>query len=1203
MSQDVIDRNTLRRYLLGDLTQEEQLAPVEERLLAEDDFFEEFQLVKEDLIDQYVNQQLTAEDRRRFEQHFLITAERREDVRHAQALSRYARKSRQEAEQPEEKKHLKDDRPRRGFLWAWLLPTPSFRFAATLVLMVGVGFLVWRTFIYRSDLQQGLEELKIAYRLQRPVEARVSGLDYAPGPTRGSNEVRIDGPSRERAARFLFYAEKDDPGPESYHALGLFFLTEKELDQAIEQFKKALALDPNGAQIHSDLGAALLEKGKLYKLNGEDGKSLETLSESLEHLNRSLELNTNLLEALFNRALVREYMGLPQPAAEDWRKYLEKDSQSPWADEAQQHLKDIESQTSKTSQNKEEILAAFLEAFAARDDESAWQLLCLNRDSTGVLVENQLLDRYLNLEASGRLDDAKQSLQALSYAGELEFKRANDHYVKDVVRFYRSLNRSQRVELAEARSLMSQGHDSLKKRKSEAAAEYYSKAQSIFERFGDNVELLYLKFPIAHTYLDSRQSERGLATFQDVIRESEANSYRWLLSQALSGMANAQVGFDDYSAALANNYRSLEISKQIGDVNGQMKSADQLSIVYTRLGNYSKAIERQIEGLALINKYYVEPRQAWRTHFLMATPLHLLGLNAAAELFEKESLRVANQAGSPYFICRSYIGLAVIYATQRNFDEATKNARLAFDLAKSNESPSSRSDTMGYSSLQLGHVYRQVGDFSKAMESYDEVIKTYGPDYPAFAYAAHKGKLLSCLAQGGCPTAQQEVESTLELFEKYRSKIVEEENQFVFFDAEQNVYDAVIQYEYSTTRNSLAAFDLSERSRARSLLGLTAETIPDKTDGNHNTQSEPVSLPPLRSAEITQRMPEQAQIVQYSVLPEKTLIWIVSGSGIQSFEQAISAKDLRDKVSRYLQLLTSPSLNNEAELKRASVEFYDLLIKPVETALDRKKQLCIVPDKALNYLPYGAFVSSSSGKYVAEEFVLTRSPSATLFILSSESARDRNTPVAESLLIVGNPRFDRAAFPMLADLPSAKRESEEIARLYNAPSPLTGDRALKSRVVPDMEKADVIHLALHAVVNDHSPLRSKLLFANDRSSEGADTLEISEIYKLRLPQTRLVVLSACQSGAGRYYDGEGTIGISRPFIAKGVPLVVASLWPVDSDATAQLMINFHQSRKSGRSTADALALAQQAMLHGTDSRYRHPYFWAPFVTVGGYARF
>ncbi|HET9787518.1 MAG TPA: hypothetical protein VFP47_10310, partial [Pyrinomonadaceae bacterium] len=306
----------------------------------------------------------------------------------------------------------------------------------------------------------------------------------------------------------------------------------------------ALALDPNGAQIHSDLGAALLEKGKLYKLNGEDGKSLETLSESLEHLNRALELNTNLLEALFNRALVREYMGLPQPAAEDWRQYLEKDSQSPWADEARAKLKEIESQPPKAVLNQQGLLQSFLNAYATSDDETAWQLLRLNRDGSGVFVENQLLDSYLNLEVNGRFDDANRSLQALSYAAELEWKRGNDRYVKDLVRFYRSSTRSQRVALAEARTLMSQGHDSLKKRKSEAAAESYSKARLIFERFGDNVESLYLKFPIAHTYLDLRQLERSLATFQDVIRESEAKSYRWLLSQALSGAANAQVGRD-----------------------------------------------------------------------------------------------------------------------------------------------------------------------------------------------------------------------------------------------------------------------------------------------------------------------------------------------------------------------------------------------------------------------------------------------------------------------------------------------------------------------------------------------------------------------------------------------------------------------------------------------------------------------------------
>lgn len=1203
MSQDVIDRESVKRYLLGELTQEEQLASVEERLLTDDNFFEEFELVKDDLIDQYVTQQLTPEDRRRFEQYFLTTPERRKDVRHAQALARYAKKSLEEAQQSEAKKYLRNDRPRG--LWAWLWPAPSLRFAASLILIVGVGLFVWRVFIYRSDLQEGLQALRTAYRLQRPVEARVSGLDYAPGPTRGSNEVRVDTNSRERAERFLYYAEKDEPGYKSYHALGLFYLTEKKFDQAIEQFKKALTLNPNDAKIHSDLGAALLEKGKLYKLNGEGGKGLEAFAESLEHLNRALELNANLLEALFNRALVRQYMELPQAAADDWRKYLEKDSQSPWTDEARQRLKDIESQTSKTSQNQAEIVPAFLKAFAARDDETAWQLLSVNRDGTGVLVENQLLDQYLSLEASGRTDEAKQSLESLSYAGGLEFKRANDRFLKDLIKFYRSLTRPQRGALVEARSLVRQGHDNLKINKAEVATEHYGKAQLIFDSIGDDIESLYLSFPMAHANLLLHQSERALTGFQTVIREAEAKNYQWLLSQSLSGIANAQAGLDDYSAALANNYRALEISEHAGDINGLMKSSVQLSNVYTRLGNYRGAIAHTSRGVALINNNYFEPRDAWRTYFSIATPLHLLGLNAAAELFQKESLRAANKAGSPNFICRSYIGLAVIYGSQRNFDEATKTVRMAFELATSDKSPSSRSDTVGYSSLQLGHLYRQAGDFNKAMESYDEVLKTYGPDFPAFAYAAHKGKLLSCIAQGGCPTVTDEIDTTLEMFEKYRAKIVEEENKFVFFDAEQNVYDAVIEYEYAVNKNSLAAFDLSERSRARALLSLTTRESADKSQSDHHPQSEQVSLPSLPSSEIVQRMPEQSQIVQYSVLPHKILIWLLSrSSGIHAFEQVIDAKDLREKVSTYLELLTSPSLGHEEELKRASLEFYDLLIKPMEALLDRNKQLSIVPDKSLNNLSYGAFISSSTGKYLANEFVLTRAPSSTLFIFSSDRASDRNALTAENVLSVGNPTFDRLEFPTLADLPSAKKEAEQIARLYNAPAPFTGDKAMKGRVVAEMENADVIHLALHAVVNEHSPLRSKLLFANDKSSAGADTLEIGELDNLRLPHTRVVVLSACQSGAGRYYDGEGTIGISRPFIAKGVPLVVASLWPVDSDATAELMIAFHKNRKiRGLSTAEALAFAQRALIADSDKRYRHPYYWAPFVTIGGYASF
>jgi len=97
----------------------------------------------------------------------------------------------------------------------------------------------------------------------------------------------------------------------------------------------------------------------------------------------------------------------------------------------------------------------------------------------------------------------------------------------------------------------------------------------------------------------------------------------------------------------------------------------------------------------------------------------------------------------------------------------------------------------------------------------------------------------------------------------------------------------------------------------------------------------------------------------------------------------------------------------------------------------------------------------------------------------------------------------------------------------------------------------------------------------------------------------LVVLSACQTGIERQYRGEGAVGAARPFFIAGVPTVVASLWPVDSDASADLMVKFHQHRRDGLRVTEALQQAQLELVRGTDVRYQHPYYWAPFLTIGG----
>jgi CHAT domain-containing protein len=141
----------------------------------------------------------------------------------------------------------------------------------------------------------------------------------------------------------------------------------------------------------------------------------------------------------------------------------------------------------------------------------------------------------------------------------------------------------------------------------------------------------------------------------------------------------------------------------------------------------------------------------------------------------------------------------------------------------------------------------------------------------------------------------------------------------------------------------------------------------------------------------------------------------------------------------------------------------------------------------------------------------------------------------------------------------------------------------------------VIHFAGHFVANQRLPGNSKLLFA------GSD-LRSAELAGYKLPNAKLVVLSACETGFERYDKSEGAIGIARTFLALGAPLVVASQWKVDSEPTKNLMVAFHRNRKElGLSSAESLQRAQLEVFRSEQTSA--PFYWAAFSLFGGYANY
>jgi CHAT domain-containing protein len=150
----------------------------------------------------------------------------------------------------------------------------------------------------------------------------------------------------------------------------------------------------------------------------------------------------------------------------------------------------------------------------------------------------------------------------------------------------------------------------------------------------------------------------------------------------------------------------------------------------------------------------------------------------------------------------------------------------------------------------------------------------------------------------------------------------------------------------------------------------------------------------------------------------------------------------------------------------------------------------------------------------------------------------------------------------------------------------------------EIAKYRYLHFATHGLLNEsHPELSGIVLSLVDEQGQPRDGfLKLSEIYNLKL-SADLVVLSACQTALGKQVKAEGIIGLTRGFMYAGAPRVVASLWKVQDDATAELMANFYRAMlREGKRPAEAMRVAQVAMLNKRN--WRSPFYWAAFVLQG-----
>jgi CHAT domain-containing protein len=187
----------------------------------------------------------------------------------------------------------------------------------------------------------------------------------------------------------------------------------------------------------------------------------------------------------------------------------------------------------------------------------------------------------------------------------------------------------------------------------------------------------------------------------------------------------------------------------------------------------------------------------------------------------------------------------------------------------------------------------------------------------------------------------------------------------------------------------------------------------------------------------------------------------------------------------------------------------------------------------------------------------------------------------------------------LPALPGAEAEAQDVARLYADSEVLTGPGATKRAFLDGLGRSQVVHFAGHAA-GGATPGTARLLLAPDSSTQTSGELYPQEVDR-PLVRTRVVVLAACRTAAGAPSLLEGSFGLARPFLAAGVPNVVASQWNLDDVVSRRFFVAFHERLLREGEPTRALQRTQVSFLSDPDPVLAHPASWAGLVSLGGVA--
>ncbi len=892
------------------------------------------------------------------------------------------------------------------------------------------------------------------------------------------------------------------------------------------------------------------------------------LLRSLDALEQAHGLDPDSAYIHFNRATVLQLLNLRHRAVEAWQRYLQLDTAAPWADEAREMLEvaQLDPYEAWSSQAVEA-------AIDAGDVQSLDMLLAGYEGRARELVDLWLQD-WAGNQLDGKEALAVEALRRAEVLAQWVAAANGDTWAGDVVRIVQEAEGATASALAEAHRLYQEALPLLT-RDSAAALAGLRAARDRFQAAGHPGALraqLYIDLGV-HFFDEENKNLPALRAAYQQLRARCAPAYLHFLVELDLLEALAHMQEFQLAAARALLVPALEEAVRLGEFG----------------------LERQGRAyLAELQDWLGDPEAAWTTRFANLTFLDRYRPEGVHEVLAEAAFSLA-RAEMPHaalqFLEEAEARLDLTQRDDLQILPLLRRAQLSAQLARFAAAEGSLHRGRAYLDAvgpelrpryeaeigMLEALLHREEDPEAALRALDRVIEAFEGTNRILQLEAQlaRGDLLA--RQGAPLAAVQDLQAALDTYRELRaSDELDSWTRLRFFEQSRAGFESLILC-YLQLEDPAAALEVSEQLRARVLLDQTLGSL-------QGLDPESARAQPLSSSDILARQPAGVTVLSTLVLPDRLVVLRLQEGRVtvsDFTEPWLRGRDFRTGLRLAVQAQHPSSGKSPAEVTEAA-RYVARALGVDSTTLPLDGSLVVIPDHSLHQQPFAALYLSD-GSETGDELLVQRHSVGVALSLSLLLQSPSGTPsrwqrlVAESevgesvsALIVGNPA-------MAESLEAAEEEARQIAALYPNSTLLLGPQATRDAVLGALATSPrVVHLATHGFSNIHQPQQAYLQLAEQGDAE--DRLSAADLYSLQLPTTDLVVLAACDTGVGDFDSVEGPLHLARPFVASGVPYVVATLWKVDDEVAQRVMVEFHRELRRGIEPRQALRAAQRVAL-------------------------